>query len=188
MDDTTVGSTPDVTTNLAIAITDVVDTVLALTLSIQDSSGDADDRSIQFNTALSQFRATTDSLLVRHRYADSQQYIDLSNSGQDGTLTITGIDVQASDVSLSHDFSVEGDILLNPGETHRINLNYAPSEANQTFNVADGLVIYSNAHNNAITTVALAGQSTYQSDINYDGVVSFGDLGPLIAEWSKAIA
>jgi hypothetical protein len=123
---------------------------------------------------------------VRPSYADTRQYIDISNSGPSGALTVTTIQVNASDVSLDYDFASQGDIILNPGESQRIGLRYAPTTAGQNFNLADGLVIESNALNDPNAPVSLAGRSTYNADISYDGVVSFGELGPLTANWESS--
>ncbi|MEY2983496.1 MAG: hypothetical protein RLZZ568_113 [Cyanobacteriota bacterium] len=65
-------------------------------------------------------------------------------------------------------------------------IQYAPTTAGQNFNLADGLVIVSNALNDPNAPVRLAGRSTYNADISYDGVVSFGELGPLTANWGRS--
>ena len=46
-------------------------------------------------------------------------------------------------------------------------------------------MITSNAVNNSEMPVSLAGKSTFNSDINYDGLVSFGDLGSLNSNWGS---
>ena len=151
-------------------------------ISITDSSGDTNDASIQFGTPLSQFRdGVSDSDLVRPNYPDTQQYIDITNTG-DGTLTISDITINADNVTAN---LPEDDILLNPNETQRIELTYTPSAADESFNLVDGLVITSNAVNNSEMPVSLAGKSTFNSDINYDGLVSFGDLGSLNSNWGS---
>jgi subtilisin family serine protease len=163
-----------------------LDVLSAPEISILDSSQTTTDHAVQFTTPLSLFRNDSlDSPFVRSSYADTRQYIDITNSGNGGALEITGIRVNATDVSLDYDFASQGDILLNPGESQRIGLRYAPTSAGQNFSLADGLVILSNALNAPEAEVALAGRSTYNADINYDGVVSFGDLGPLTANWGR---
>ena len=87
-------------------------------------------------------------------------------------------------VSIDHDFIVDGIISLSPGDSHRLSVSYAPTEAGEVIDLADGLMISSNAVNNPSMAVGLKGQSTFDADISYDGIVSFGDLGPLNAHWS----
>ena len=152
-------------------------------ITISDNSGAGDDQTIAFNTDLSAFRpGTPDSELVRPSYADDRKYVDLTNSGV-ATLRISNIQVNALGVSIDYDFATGGDILLNPDQTQRISLSYAPTAADQEFNLADGLVIISNATNAPNAQVALAGQSTFNADINYDREVGIGDIGPLVANW-----
>ena len=69
----------------------------------------------------------------------------------------------------------QGDFLLNPGETERVNLTYQPLIADEAFDLSNGLVINSNAINSALE-VHLSGRSTFNSDINYDGVVDSTDM------------
>ena len=154
----------------------------AALISVSDSSGDADDASILFGTPLSQFRdGASDSDLVRPNYPDTEQYIAITNTG-DNTLTISDITINASGITAD---IPDGDILLNPNASQRIELTYTPSAANEDFSLDDGLVITSNATNNSELSVSLAGKSTFNSDINYDGVVSFGDLGLLNVNWGS---
>ncbi len=151
-------------------------------ISITDSSGNPDDASIQFTTPLSQFRdGVADSDLVRPSYPDTQQYIDITNTGE-GSLSISEIRINASGVTA--EIPTE-DILLNPNETQRIQLTYTPSEPSENFTVEEGLTIISNAANTPEMSVALSGKSTFDGDINYDGLVSFGDLGPLNSNWGR---
>ena len=151
-------------------------------IAIADSSGDTDDASIQFTTPLSQFRdGVSDSELVRPSYPDTQQYIDITNTGE-GALNITEIGINAEGVTAD---IPDGDILINPDETQRIQLTYTPSAANENFSLDDGLTIVSNAANNSELSVNLSGKSTFNSDISYDGLVSFGDLGSLNATWGS---
>ena len=154
-------------------------------ISIADSSGDADDASIQFTTPLSQFRnGLSDSELVRPSYPDNQQYFDITNTG-DGVLDISEISINADGVTAD---IPDGDILINPDATQRILLTYTPDAANENFSIDDGITIVSNAANNSAASVSLAGQSTFDSDISYDGIVSFGDLGSLNANWGSESA
>ncbi|MGK7880022.1 MAG: dockerin type I domain-containing protein, partial [Crocosphaera sp.] len=66
-----------------------------------------------------------------------------------------------------------------PGETKRFFLTYAPNEAGESFNENNGLTIISNATNDSSFEVNLAGKSTFNSDISYDGQVNLTDLGTL---------
>ena len=77
----------------------------------------------------------------------------------------------------------QADVLLAPNASQRLELTYTPSIANENFSLDDGLVITSNASNNSSMSVSLEGQSTFNSDINYDGLVSLGDLGTLNSNW-----
>ena len=68
-------------------------------------------------------------------------------------------------------------------------LRYAPSvptaadATRQDFDMADGLVILSNAQNAPRLQIALRGRSTYNSDISYDGKVNLAELGILNARF-----
>jgi hypothetical protein len=175
----TIGTTSAVTGTITNQVTGVPN------LKIIDSSGDSNDAVIEFKTPLSKFRTATDSVFIRPSYPDANQYIDLSNSGS-GVLTLSGIQVNASDVSINYNFATQGNLLLNPGQTQRIEIKYAPTTAKQNFNLANGLVITSNANNLPTAQVSLAGKSTFNADISYDGKVGFGDLGPLTANWNRS--
>lgn len=153
---------------------------------ISDSSGDSDDAAIKFTTALSQFRnGTSDSDLVRPSYGDNKQYFDITNSG-DAALNISEVRINASGVTHNLDFS-QGDIVLNPNQSQRVQLTYTPIQAGEDFNLSNGIVVVGNATNSSETLInlSLSGKSTFESDINYDGLVSFGDLGPLNANWGR---
>ena len=151
-------------------------------IAIADSSGNADDASIQFGTPLSQWReGLSDSDLIRPNYPDTQQYIDITNTGL-GLLNISEININADGVTVE---PPSRDILINRGETQRLYLSYAPDAAEQNFSIDDGLTIISNAVNSSEMFVSLSGKSTFDSDITYDGLVSFGDLGPLNAYWGS---
>ncbi|PNW37123.1 UNVERIFIED_CONTAM: hypothetical protein BEN50_01995 [Euhalothece sp. KZN 001] len=118
--------------------------------------------------------------LVRPAFPDTTQFFDITNTGTGALdiLNISSIDVNHSSVSLDPE-SVAGDIILNPGESHRVFLTYAPEAAGEDFDLADALVIHSNAVNDSSFDVALAGKSTYDSDISYDGTVNLEDLAVL---------
>ena len=132
---------------------------------------------IRFGTPLSLFRdGGEDSDLVRPNFADTFQFINITNLG-DERLTISSIDINPNATGVST--IPEGDLLLNPGETERVNLTYAPLAAGEIFDLNDGLVINSNASNDADFDVQLAGQSTFNSDISYDGIVNLSELGLL---------
>ena len=137
-------------------------------IAITDSSGDPDDKTIIFGTPLSEYNSD----LVRPNYPDLQQYIDLTNSGN-APLDISEVQVNADNVAVD---IPEEDILLNPNETQRIQLSYTPAQGGESFNLEDGLVIKSNAVNISEVYINLAGQSTFDSDINYDGKVNAEDL------------
>ncbi|CCI03907.1 Cadherin [Microcystis aeruginosa PCC 9443] len=140
-----------------------------------------DKNAITFGTKLSQYRqGATDSLFVRPNFADRTQYIDITNTavGTNDVLAIAGITINAQNVSTDANFA-NGDILLNPGQTRRIALTYTPKAARENFNLANGLVINSNAQNNSALNIQLAGKSTFNSDISYDGKVNLTDLNTL---------
>jgi hypothetical protein len=140
-----------------------------------------DKTAITFGTPLSQYRqGATDSLFVRPNFADRTQFIDITNTatGTADILAISGITINAVNVTTNANFS-NGDILINPGETRRIALTYAPTAARQNFNLADGLIINSNAQNDSSLDIRLTGKSTFNSDISYDGRVNLTDLNIL---------
>jgi predicted outer membrane repeat protein len=140
-----------------------------------------DKNAITFGTKLSQYRQNaTDSLFVRPNFADKTQFIDITNtaSGTNDVLAIAGITINAENVTTDANFA-NGDILLNPGQTRRIALTYTPKAARENFNLANGLVINSNAQNNSALNIQLAGKSTFNSDISYDGKVNLTDLNTL---------
>ncbi|MFM6632150.1 MAG: cadherin domain-containing protein, partial [Microcystis panniformis] len=148
-----------------------------------------DKNAITFGTPLSQYRqGWSNSNLVRPKFADTFQYIDITNTGvnAEDILAISNIEVKASNVTTNADFS-QGDILLNPGQTWRVQLTYAPTAARESFNLNDGLVIHSNAINNTAYNVGLTGKSTFNSDITYNGKVDRGDLAPLQAAFNSSI-
>ncbi|MCA2506700.1 MAG: cadherin domain-containing protein [Microcystis sp. M54BS1] len=140
-----------------------------------------DKTAVTFGTKLSQYRqGATDSLFVRPNFADKTQYIDITNTaaGTNDVLAIAGITINAQNVTTDANFA-NGDILLNPGQTRRIALTYAPKAARENFNLANGLVINSNAQNNSALNIQLTGKSTFNSDISYDGKVNLTDLNTL---------
>ncbi len=140
-----------------------------------------DKTAVTFGTKLSQYRqGATDSLFVRPNFADKTQYIDITNTaaGTNDVLAIAGITINAQNVTTDANFA-NGDILLNPGQTRRIALAYTPKAARENFNLANGLVINSNAQNNSALNIQLTGKSTFNSDISYDGKVNLTDLNTL---------
>jgi predicted outer membrane repeat protein len=140
-----------------------------------------DKNAITFGTKLSQYRTSaTDSLFVRPNFADRTQFIDITNTavGTNDVLAIAGITINAQNVTTDANFA-NGDILLNPGQTRRIALAYTPKAARENFNLANGLVINSNAQNNSALNIQLTGKSTFNSDISYDGKVNLTDLTTL---------
>jgi hypothetical protein len=152
--------------------------ILGSTISITDNSEDANDASIRFTTALSQFRKNyQDSNLIRPNYADSSKYFDITNTGT-GKLTISELRINVTGVSTGLDLT-KGDLILNPNESQRVKLTYKPSAAREFFDRSDALVLVSNAVNSPELAIALSGKSTFNSDVNYDGKVNTGDLGSL---------
>ncbi|TRU70414.1 MAG: DUF4347 domain-containing protein, partial [Microcystis viridis Mv_BB_P_19951000_S69] len=157
--------------------------------NIREQGISIDKNAITFGTPLSQYRqGWSNSNLVRPKFADTFRYIDITNTGvnAEDILAISNIEVKASNVTTNANFS-QGDILLNPGQTWRVQLTYAPTAARESFNLNDGLVIHSNAINNTAYNVALTGKSTFNSDITYNGKVDRGDLAPLQAAFNSSI-
>jgi Ca2+-binding RTX toxin-like protein len=138
---------------------------------------------ITFTTELSRFRTdsngdpVTDSEFVRPNYADTFKFIDILNdtSGNEDILQITNLDILQTLTGVSIN-APAGDILISPGETRRFFLTYAPGAAGEDFSDNNGLTILSNATNDSSFEVSLAGKSTYNSDISYDGTVNLSDL------------
>ena len=157
--------------------------------NLREQGISVDKNAITFGTPLSQYRqGWSNSNLVRPKFADRFRYIDITNTGvnAEDILAISNIEVKASNVTTNANFS-QGDILLNPGQTWRVQLTYAPTAARESFNLNDGLVIHSNAINNTAYNVALTGKSTFNSDITYNGKVDRGDLAPLQAAFNSSI-
>jgi hypothetical protein len=121
--------------------------------------------------------------LVRPAYPDTKQYVDVTNTGP-SPLTIYEIEVNAPDVSLDPAVTTgpADDLVIPPGERQRLHLSYAPTLPNaddastQSFHVADGLVICTNAENAPELAVTLAGDSTFDADVSLDGTVNLTDL------------
>jgi len=168
------------------------------TITVVDSSGLADDASIQFTTALSQYRTfSDDSPLVRPGFPDAEQYIDVTNDGN-VALTLQEIQINAPGVTIDLPLTSDpgDDIVLSSGQTQRFELTYAPTRpstfpvdpTNDNFCLTDGLVILSDAANMSSFEVALRGVSTFNADINYDGTVNLAELGTLNANWGKTPA
>lgn len=164
---------------------DEITLVPAYELSVSDNSDDASDALMTFMTPLSQYRnGFNDSLMVRPNAPDFTHHIDVTNSGA-FALTLYEVQINAPDVTVDLPLtsSPSDDITLQPGETQRFQLTYAPTIPNpqdsnhHNFLLADGFVLLSNAANLSTLNFALAGRSTFSSDINYDGSVNFGDLG-----------
>jgi hypothetical protein len=148
-------------------------------LAITDNSGNANDSSIKFTTELSQFRkGHQDSDYVRPNYADTTKYFDITNTGT-GVLVVSDIQINVSGVTVNLDLSGDKDLLVNPGSSQRVNLTYDPLLAGENFDVANGLVLFTNIPDWSQYEVKLSGKSTFNSDINYDGKVNTGDLGSL---------
>lgn len=146
-------------------------------------SSDAVNGTIQFTTDLGSGSTASVSTLVRPALPDTKQFIDVTNTGG-SPLTISQIQINAPDVSTSVPpiTSAAGDLVLAPGQTRQIELTYAPTLPSaqdadtETFNLPTGLVIVSNAANTPQLSVGLAGASTFDADINYDGRVDIADV------------
>ena len=147
-------------------------------ISITDNSGNTSDGSIKFTTELSKFRKNySDSDFVRPNYADSSKYFDITNTGT-GVLSVSGIQINVTGVTTDLDFT-GGDLLINPNESQRVKLTYDAAAAKESFNLSNGLVLFTNAVDIPEFAIALSGKSTFNSDINYNGIVNTGDLGAL---------
>jgi hypothetical protein len=147
-------------------------------ISITDNSGDIFDASIKFTTELSKFRKNySDSDFVRPNYADSSKYFDITNTGT-GVLSVSGIQINVAGVTTDLDLT-EGDLLINPNQSQRVQLTYTAAAAKEVFDRSDALVLFTNALDLPEFAIALSGKSTFNSDINYNGIVNTGDLGPL---------
>ncbi|WP_107671163.1 cadherin repeat domain-containing protein [Cyanothece sp. BG0011] len=141
---------------------------------------------IIFTTELSRFRTdgngdpVADSEFIRPNFADTFKFIDILNdaTGTEEVLQITELNLLNNLTGVSID-APEADILINPGETRRFFLTYAPDTAGENFSEDNGLTIVSNASNDPNFNVHLAGKSTFNSDVSYDGQVNLTDLGVL---------
>ncbi|MEB3173948.1 MAG: hypothetical protein VKN60_01985, partial [Cyanobacteriota bacterium] len=169
-------------------------------ITIINNFGGNTDEIIRFTTPLSQFRENyADSDLVRPNGADTGKYFEISNSGN-GILRVSEIDITANvlgvvsyalgvnqpGVSYVLDaFGVVDDILLNPGARQRVNLTYKPGAAGE--NLSGAVTVFSDAQNNSAIGITLLGRSTFNADINYDGVVNVADLGALNQAKSQEI-
>ncbi|MFM7371402.1 MAG: hypothetical protein ACKO2Z_27145, partial [Sphaerospermopsis kisseleviana] len=142
--------------------------------SITDNSGNANDSSIKFTTRFPLRQNYAESDFVRPNFADTTKYFDVTNTGT-GILQV--FDIVSNVTGVNTNFV--DDLFINPGESQRIQLTYDPSAARENFSVADGLVLSTNVPNFTQYAIALSGKSTFNSDINYDGRVGTGDLGPL---------
>ncbi len=143
-------------------------------LSITDNSGNGNDSSIKFTTQFPLRQNYAESDFVRPNFADTTKYFYITNTGT-GILQV--FDIVSNVTGVNTNFV--DDLLINPGESQRISLTYDPLAAGENFSVTDGLVLFTNALNLPEYAIALSGKSTFNSDINYDGRVGAGDLGPL---------
>ncbi|PNW37122.1 UNVERIFIED_CONTAM: hypothetical protein BEN50_01990 [Euhalothece sp. KZN 001] len=143
--------------------------------NVNDPLIEVDVTSVIFGTNLPD---GTTSELVRPALPDRSQVVTVTNAGT-GTDILTVSDIEINHPHVSINPLWENDVLLNPGESREIYLTYAPEAAGEDFDLADGLVINSNAVNDADVEVALAGKSTYNSDVDYDGTVNLEDLAVL---------
>ena len=137
------------------------------------------DTTITFGTPLSQFRdGASDSNLVRPAFPDIFKSLEITNTTPGAAedpeaLTINSFTINAPNVTIiSGAVPGGGDLILNPGESHTVQFQYAPTAADESFDLADGFVINSDAGNNSAFNVNLIGESTFNSDIDYSGNVS----------------
>ena len=93
-------------------------------------------------------------------------------------LSVSGIQINVTGVTTDLDFT-GGDLLINPNESQRVKLTYDAAAAKEVFNRSDALVLFTNAVDIPEFAIALSGKSTFNSDINYNGIVNTGDLGAL---------
>ena len=165
-------------------------------VGVSDSFFATGDAAGQFGTPLSEYRpGAADSPLVRPALPDARQYVDVTNTG-DSPLILHEIRINAPDVTVDVTLTADAsdDIVLQPGQTQRLNLTYAPSRptpgdaTTQEFDVDDGLVILTSAADRPVYQIALRGASTFNSDVSYEGVVGLGDLGWLNANFGRTLA
>jgi hypothetical protein len=162
-------------------------------LALSSLSSASSTEGIRFSTPLSRYRpGTSDSFLVRPAFPDREKFIELTNDGND-PLRLTQIVIHAPDVSVdvSLTASPQDDIVLAPGATQRFQLTYAPTTPNlldsswQSFDVSAGLVIHTDSATTPTLEVRLRGESTFDSDITYDGNVNLAELGVLRVNYLK---
>ncbi len=147
-------------------------------IAVEDNSLFTLDSSVEFTTPLSQYRnGLQDSPLIRPAQADTQHFFDVTNVG-DEALTLFEIQINAPGVTVDLPLSPDSadDIVLAPGETQRFHLTFAPPTSGITGSGYE-LVILSDALSHPSFNLTLKAQSTFNSDVNYDGIVNFGELG-----------
>jgi len=124
------------------------------------------------------------SPLVRPAMPDTKQYVNIVNTGE-SDLVISDIIFNAPDVALSEEAAADladGGIVVAPGAVQALPLVYAPTDptlcdnTTQSFLMSDGMVIVSNAENMPELEVTLAGESTFNADVNLDGTVNLPDM------------
>jgi len=130
--------------------------------------------------------------LVRPARPDTSQFVEVVNSGT-APLTIYEVQINAPDVTVDVALTSDpsDDLVLQPGQAQRFHLRYAPrlprgrSPATQSFDVADGVVILSNAANEAELRIALKGDSTFDTDLTCDGRVDRDDLAAMLPAFGR---
>ncbi len=163
-------------------------------ISAVDNSGSASDHSVRFTTPLSQYRpGAQDSNYVRPALADQGHSLTVTNAGA-APLTLYELQINVPDVSV--DVPLTGaagdDIVLGSGESQTFQLTFAPSlpsamdPSSLDFSIANGIVLFSDAVNTPQMQIELFGMTTFNSDTNYDGIVNFGDLGIMNANFGLA--
>ena len=151
----------------------VVQTVAPPRIEVTATSG-PDLGTVQFSTDLK----GTVSPLVRPAFPDTTQFVEVTNTGA-SALAINTLQVNVPDVQVAAPAS---GLVLEAGETERLQLTYAPTTPNsgnmttQSFRNRGGLVILSNAENSPRIEITLIGNSTFDADINYDGTVNIADV------------
>ncbi|MCL6501489.1 MAG: hypothetical protein K6T86_02310 [Pirellulales bacterium] len=162
-------------------------------ITVTDNSGAANDQSIQFTTNLSAYRAgRADSPLVRPNYPDNRHFFTVTNTGL-LSVTLFEIVINAPDVSVNVVLTSDpgDDIVLGPGASQTFVLTYAPTlpsllnPTRQNFDLANGVVLLNDSANLPQLSIRLRGQSTYNSDITYDGRVNLAELGVLNANFGR---
>jgi VCBS repeat-containing protein len=178
---------------------------LASPIQITDNSGSSGDLAIQFTTPLGRYRKDgngnplADSQYVRPACPDVYHWFEVRNTSA-AAIVLTSVQVQAADVSVTWPMGFAAGMTIGGGEVKRFALTYAPSKPALTdnpgtplddtkpalfdFNLPSGIVVVTGA---GTFNLALKGASTFNSDVNYDGMVSLPDLGALNVNYGRKL-